>query len=121
MPEITIDRAKTVDIEIRATTLAVFRFTAQARVPGGDFVDFATAKDSTQVSESVYRLRLAPPIRAFTDLRIFFLIDGKPHRPYDIHVHLSQDGHGLADPLHCHGAIGADGKMVFDSVEATLL
>lgn len=121
MADISIDGALPVDIEIQAETVAVFRYTAQYRVPGGDYIDFATAKDSSLVSRSAYRLRLNPPVASYTDLRIYFLIDGPAERPYRIDVTLSQNGQAVGQPIVCSGQIGGDGKMVFDTAEATLV
>jgi hypothetical protein len=96
MPPLTVDAGQQLEIDIRAETVAAFRFTAQTRIPEGDFIDFASARDSQQISLSQYHIRLAPPIVAHTDLRIYFLIDGSAGRPYRIVVRLSQAGQPLA-------------------------
>jgi hypothetical protein len=121
MAELKIDPQRAVDIEIKAESPAVFRFTAQFRAPGHDFVDFASAKDSTHVSKSTYAIELRAPIQPHTHLRIYFLVDGPSNHPYKIRVQCSQGGLPLGDPIMCEGAIGPDGKIVFATVEATFV
>jgi hypothetical protein len=119
--ELKIDNQRPVDIEIKAESPAVFRFTAQFRAPGHDYVDFASAKDSTHVSKSTYDIELHAPIQPHTHLRIYFLVDGPSNHPYKIRVQCSQDGLPLGHPIMCEGVIGPDGKIVFTTVEATFI
>ena len=121
MTELKIDPLRPVEIEIRAESPAVFRFTAQYRAPGHDYVDFASAKDSAHVSKSTYIIELAPPIQPYTDLKIVFLIDGPSRHPYRIRVQCSQDGRPLGGPIVRLGVIGADGKIAFAIAEATFI
>lgn len=121
MAEIKMDPGKPVDIEIKADTPAVFRFIAQKRVPGRDFRDFATSGDWGRESLSRYSFELLPPIRTFTDLRIYFLMDGAANHPTRISVSFSQNGRLLAPPIVCEGEIGGDDSVIFTKAEATLV
>jgi hypothetical protein len=121
MAELKIDPQRPVDIEIRAESPAVFRFTAQYRVPGHDYVDFASAKDSIHVSKSTYVIELAAPIEPYTDMRIVFLVDGPSKHPYRIRVQCSQDGQPLGEPIVRLGVIGPDGKIAFTTAAATFI
>jgi len=121
MTEFRIDPQSPVEIEVRAESPAVFRFTAQYRVPGRDYVDFATAKGSTRVDEGAYRTALRAPIASYTDLRIYFLVDGPAKHATRIAVQCSQRGNSLGKPIICEGTIGADGKIVFATAEATFV
>jgi hypothetical protein len=121
MAELKIDRQRPVEIEIKAESPAVFIFTAQYRVPGHGYVDFASAKDSVHVSKSTYTIELRAPIEPYTDLRIYFLVDGPANHPYRIRVQCSQAGLPLGHPILCEGAIDAAGKIVFTTAEATFI
>ncbi len=121
MIEFRIDPLSPVEIEVRAESPAVFRFTAQYRVPGRDYVDFATAKSSTRVGESTYRTELRAPIHPYTDLRIYFLVDGPANHATRIAVQCSQRGKPLGKPIICGGTIGNEGKIVFANAQATLI
>ena len=121
MAEFKMDPLKPVDIEIKADTPAVFRFIAQKRVPGRDFRDFATSGDWGRESLSRYSFELLPPIKTYTDLRIYFLMDGAANHPTRIRVAFSQDGKALGAPVICEGAIGGDDSVVFTKAEATLV
>jgi hypothetical protein len=119
--ELKVDSQRAVEIEIKAESPAVFRFTAQFRAPGHDFVDFASAKDSSHVSKSTYDIELDAPIQPHTRLRIYFLVDGPSNHPYRIRVQCSQGGLPVGHPITCEGAIGPDGKIVFATAEATFI
>lgn len=121
MVEIKMDPFKPVDIEISAETPAVFRFIAQKRVPGRDFVEFATSADWGRENLSRYSFELLPPIKSYTDLRIYFLMDGASNHPTRISVAFSQSGKPLGDPIVCEGKIGGDDSVVFAKAEATLV
>lgn len=121
MAEFKMDPLKPVDIEIRADTPAVFRFIAQKRVPGRDFREFATSADWGRENLSRYSFELLPPIRPYTDLRIYFLMDGASNHPTRIKVAFSQSGKLLGDPVICEGMIGGDDSVVFAKAEGTLL
>lgn len=110
-----------VDIEIRADTPSVFRFIAQKRVPGRAFREFATSKDWGRESLSRYSFELLPPIRTYTDLRCYFLVDAPAARPTRIVVTFSQNGQPLGEPIACEGKIGNDGSLTFLMAEATLI
>jgi hypothetical protein len=110
-----------VEIELGAEAPAIFRFTAQYRVPGRDYVDFASARDSTQVGQGTYRTELDAPIASHTDLRIYFLVDAPANHRYRITVQCSQRGKPLGNPITCEGTIGGDGKIVFATAEATFV
>ena len=110
-----------VDIEIRAETPSVFRFIAQKRIPGRDFRDFASSSDWGRESQSRYSFELLPPIRTYTDLRFYFLVDGAADRPTRLIVSLSQNGQPLGDEIICKGRIDSDGGVVFSTAEATLI
>ena len=116
-----MDPLESVDIEIKADTPAVFRFIAQKRVPGRDFRDFATSGDWGRESLSRYSFELLPPVRPFTDLRFYFLMDGASNHPVRIKVAFSQNGKLLGTPIVCEGVIGGDDSVVFGKAEATLL
>jgi hypothetical protein len=121
LPEIRIDPQSPVEIAIKAETPAVFRFTAQFRAPGQDYVDFASARDSSHVSQSAYSIQLNAPIRPYTDLRVYFLVDGPTNHPYRIRVQCSQGGSPVGAPIICEGTIGKDGKIVFATAEGTFV
>ena len=121
MPQYKMDPLESVDVEIRGDTPSVFRFIAQKRVPGRDFRDFAASSDWGRESLSRYSFELLPPIRTFTDLRIYFLMDGQAGRPTRIEVAFSQAGQHLGKPIVCEGRIDGDGSMVFSTAEATLI
>jgi hypothetical protein len=110
-----------VEIELSAASPAVFRFTGQYRVPGRDYVDFASARDSTRVNEGTYRTELDSPIASHTDLRIYFLVDAPANHNYRITVQCSQHEKSLGKPIIREGTIGNDGKIVFAIVEATFV
>jgi hypothetical protein len=110
-----------VEIQLSAESPAVFRFTAQYRVPGRDYLDFASARDSTQVGRGTYRIELDAPITPHTDLRIYFLVDAPANHRYRIAIQCSQRGNPLGTPLVCEGTIGIDGKIVFATAEATFV
>lgn len=111
LTEFRIDPLSPVKIEVRAESPAVFRFTAQYRVPGRDYMDFASARDSTHVGQSAYRTELPPPIQSYTDLRIYFLIDGAARHAYRIAVQCAQRGKPVGKPIICEGTIRrADAK-----------
>ena len=110
-----------VEIEIRADTPSVFRFIAQKRVPGRDFRDFASSRDWGRESQDRYSFELLPPVRTYTDLRIYFLVDGAADRPTRIVVSLSQNSQWLGDSIVCKGRIASDGGVVFSTAEATLI
>ena len=116
-----MDPLVAVDIEIKADTPSVFRFIAQKRVPGRDFREFATSRDWGHESQSRYSFELLPPIRTYTDLRIYFLMDGAAGRPTRISVSISQNGQPLGEAIRCEGRIGSDGGLVFRTAEATLI
>ena len=109
------------EIEVKAETPAVFRFTAQSRVPGHDYVDFASSSDVGLVSQSAYSIELPAPISPYTDLRINFLIDGPTNHPYRVRTQCSQGGAALGAPIICRGTIGKEGKIVFATAEATFV
>jgi len=121
MTQYRMDPLVAVDIEIRGDTPSVFRFIAQKRVPGRDFRDFASSADWGRESQSRYSFELLPPIRTYTDLRIYFLMDGAAGRPTRITVSFSQNGEPLGDAVICEGRIGSDGALVFKTAEATLI
>jgi hypothetical protein len=121
MAEYKMDPLKPVDIEIKAETPAIFRFIAQKRVPGRDFRDFATSGDWGRESLSRYSFELLPPILTYTDLRIYFLMDGAANHPTRIRVTFSQSGQLLGAPITCEGTIGGDDSVVFTKAEATLV
>jgi hypothetical protein len=121
MTQYRMDPLVAVDIEIRGDTPSVFRFIAQKRVPGRDFRDFASSADWGRESQSRYSFELLPPIRTYTDLRIYFLMDGAAGRPTRITVSFSQNGQPLGDAVVCEGKIGSDGGLVFKTAEATLI
>ena len=121
MAEIRIDPQSPVEIDVKAETPAVFRFIAQFRAPGHDYVDFASASDSGYVSRSAYSIALPPPIRPYTDLRIYFLVDGPTNHTYRIRVQCAQAGAARGPPIICEGTIGKDGKIVFETAEATFV
>lgn len=121
MAQYKMDPLESVYIEIGADTPSVFRFIAQKRVPGRDFRDFASSKDWGRESLSRYFFELYPPIRTYTDLRIYFLMDGAADRPTRIKVGFRQAGQLLGDPIVCEGEIGSDGSLVFLTAEATLI
>jgi hypothetical protein len=121
MAEYKMDPLEPVDIDIRAETPAVFRFIAQRRVPGRDYSEFATSKDWGHESLSRYSLELLPPVRSYTDLRIFILMDGAENRPTRIKIALSQNGKHLGEPIVCDGKVGNDGNVEFITAEATLV
>ena len=116
-----MDPLVAVDIEIRADTPSVFRFIAQKRVPGREFREFASSRDWGHESQSRYFFELLPPLRTYTDLRIYFLMDGAANRPTRINVSFSQHGESLGDAIVCEGKIGNDGGLVFRPAEATLI
>lgn len=121
MAEYKMDPLEAVDIEIRADTPAVFRFIAQRRIPGRDFSEFATSKDWGHESLSKYSLQLLPPVRSYTDLRIYILMDGASNHRTRIRIALSQHGFLLGDPIICEGKIGRDDSVEFMTAEATLV
>lgn len=121
MTEFRIDLQIPVEIEVSARSPAVFRFTAQYRAPKRDYVNFASARDSTRVSQSTYRTKLPAPIAPHTDLRIYFLVDGPANHAYRIAVECSQRGKSLGKPVICEGMIGNDGQIVFATAEATFV
>jgi hypothetical protein len=121
MPELKTNLEIPVDIEITGETPGVFSFTAQYRIPGYDYVDFATAKDSVHVGQSVFRTQLHAPLKSYTDLRIYFLIDGQAKHAYRVKVQCSQAGAALGPPIVCKGKIGDGGKIVFETAEATFV
>ena len=121
MTEFRVDPKNPVEIELTVESPAVFRFTAQYRVPGSDYVDFASARDSTRVSEGTYRTELNAPIASHTDLRIYFLVDAPANHRYRIAIECSQRGKPLGTPLVSEGTIGNDGKVVFATAEATFV
>src|SRR5215210_153334 len=121
MTEFRVDPQSPVEIEVSARSPAVFRFTAQYRVPGSDYVNFASARDATHVGQSTYRTHLEAPIASHTDLRIYFLVDGPANHAYHIAIQCSQHGKPLGKPLTCEGMIGNDGQIVFATAEATFL
>ena len=121
MTEFRVDPQSPVEIEVKAGSPVVFRFTAQYRVPGRDYVNFASARDSTHVSQSTYRTELRAPIASHTDLRIYFLVDGPANHSYRIAVQCSQRGKPLGKPLICKGTIANDGQIVFATAEATFV
>lgn len=106
---ISADLTASVEIEIRAKTVAVFEFTAERRVPGHDYEAFATGEDSEQVGESAYRLLLHGPLLPHTALRINLLINGAAGRTYRIEVKFSQNAAAVTDPVNCDGVIGKNG------------
>jgi hypothetical protein len=121
MPQYKMDPLEPVDVEIRADTPSVFRFIAQKRVPGRDYRDFAASSDWGRESLSKYSFELLPPIRTYTDIRIYFLMDGQAGRPTHIEVAFSQSGQPLGQPIVCDGRIDSEGSMVFSRAEATLV
>jgi hypothetical protein len=121
MTQYRMDPLVAVDIEIQGDTPSVFRFIAQKRVPGREFRDFASSADWGRESQSRYSFELLPPIRTYTDLRIYFLMDGAAGRPTRINVTFSQNGQPLGEPIVCDGKIGSDGGLVFKTAEATLI
>ena len=121
MAEYKMDPLEPVDIDIRADTPTAFRFIAQRRVPGRDYSEFATSKDWGHESLSRYSLELLPPVRSYTDLRIFILMDGAENRPTRIKIALSQNGKYLGEPIVCDGKVGSDGNVEFITAEATLV
>ncbi|MDQ3673260.1 MAG: hypothetical protein M3365_02655 [Gemmatimonadota bacterium] len=121
MLQYKMDPLESVAVEIRADTPSVFRFIAQKRVPGRDYRDFAASSDWGRDSLSRYFFELLPPIRTYTDLRIYFLMDAPAGRPTRISVSISQSGQPLGDPIVCQGRIDSDGSMVFSTAEATLV
>lgn len=121
MTQYRMDPLVAVDIEIRGDTPSVFRFIAQKRVPGRDFRNFASSADWGRESQSRYSFELLPPVRTYTDLRIYFLMDGAAGRPARITVAFSQNGEPLGEPIVCEGKIGSDGGLVFKTAEATLI
>jgi hypothetical protein len=60
-------------------------------------------------------------VRSYTDLRIYFLMDGAANHPTRISVSLSQHGRPLGKPIVCEGKIGSDDSVVFGAAEATLI
>lgn len=121
MPVYKMDPLAPVDVDIRADTPSVFRFIAQKRVPGRDYRDFASSADWGRESLSRYSFELLPPIRTYTDLRIYFLMDGAAGRATRLTVSFSQSGQQLGEPIVCDGRIDSDGSMVFSRAEATLV
>lgn len=121
MAQYRMDPLVPMEIEIGADTPSVFRFIAQKRVPGRDFRDFASSQDWGRESQSRYSLELLPPIRTYTDLRIYFLVDGASDRPTRIVVRLSQNGEQLGAAIVCKGKIDSDGAVFFSTAEATLI
>jgi len=121
MTQFRMDPLVAVDIEIKGDTPSVFRFIAQKRVPGREFRDFASSADWGRESQSRYSFELLPPIRTYTDLRIYFLMDGAAGRPTRITVVFSQNGVPLGEAIVCEGKIGSDGGLVFRTAEATLI
>jgi len=121
MTQFRMDPLVAVDIEIKGDTPSVFRFIAQKRVPGREFRDFASSADWGRESQSRYSFELLPPVRTYTDLRIYFLMDGAAGRPTRITVVFSQNGAPLGEAIVCEGKIGSDGGLVFRTAEATLI
>jgi hypothetical protein len=121
MADYKMDPLEPVDIEIRADTPAVFRFIAQKRVPGKDFRDFASSGDWGRESLSRYSFELLPPVRPYTDLRFYFLMDGAANHPVRISLAFSQNEKSLGPTIVCEGVIGGDDSVVFAKAEATLL
>jgi hypothetical protein len=121
MAEYEMDPLEPVDIEINAETPAVFRFIAQKRTPGRDFRNFATSGDWGRESLSRYSFELLPPVRSYTDLRIYFLMDGAGNHPTRIKVAFSQNGNPLGEPIVCEGKLGPDDSVEFVTAEATLI
>lgn len=121
MPVYKMDPLDSVDVAIRADTPSVFRFIAQKRVPGRDYRDFASSADWGRESLSRYSFELLPPIRTYTDLRFYFLMDGAAGRPTRISIEFSQSGRPIGEPIVCEGRIDSDGSMVFSTAEATLV
>lgn len=121
MAELKIDPQRAVEIEIRGESPAVFRFIAQFRAPGKDYVDFASTKESTHLSKGTYLVELHPPIKPFTDLRIYFLVDGPANHAYRISIQCSQTALPLGKAIICEGVIGQDGKIIFVTAEATFI
>jgi len=121
MTQFRMDPLVAVDIEIKGDTPSVFRFIAQKRVPGREFRDFASSADWGRESQSRYSFELLPPIRTYTDLRIYFLMDGAAGRPTRITVVFSQNSAPLGEAIVCEGKIGSDGGLVFRTAEATLI
>ena len=121
MAQYKMDPLEPVAVEIRADTPSVFRFIAQKRIPGRDYRDFAASSDWGRESLSKYSFELLPPIRTYTDLRFYFLMDGPAGRPTRISVSFLQSGQPLGDVIVCEGRIDSDGSMVFSTAEATLV
>ena len=121
MAQYKMDPLESIAVEIRADTPSVFRFIAQKRIPGRDYRDFAASSDWGRESLSKYSFELLPPIRTYTDIRIYFLMDGAAGRPTRIKVSFSQSGQLLGEPIVCEGRIDSDGSMVFATAEATLV
>jgi hypothetical protein len=121
MAQYKMDPLESVAVEIRADTPSVFRFIAQKRVPGRDYRDFASSSDWGRESLARYSFELLPPIRTYTDIRIYFLMDGAAGRPTRINVSFSQSGQLLGQAIVCEGRIDSDGSMVFSTAEATLV
>lgn len=121
MAEYEMDPLEPVVVEINADTPSIFRFIAQKRMPGRDYREFVSSKDWGQEPLSRYWFELLPPVRSYTDLRIYFLMDGAANHPTRIKVALSQHGKPLGDPIVCEGKIGSDGGLVFETAEATLI
>ena len=121
MPQYKMDPLESVAVDISADTPSVFRFIAQKRVPGRDYRDFAASSDWGRDSLSKYSFELLPPIRTYTDVRIYFLMDGQAGRPTRITVSFHQSGQLLGTPVVCEGRIDSDGSMIFSRVEATLI
>jgi hypothetical protein len=121
MPSISINKDQGVEITISAATVATFGFKAQFRVPGSDYVQFASGEDSAHVPTSSYSFQLKGPITAYTDLRIYLLIDGPANRPFDVVTTLAQAGRPMTPAVHTQGSIGSDGKASLQTVEATLV
>lgn len=121
MPVYKMDPLEPVKVEIRADTPSVFRFIAQKRVPGRDYRDFASSADWGRESLSRYSFELLPPIRTYTDLRIYFLMDGAAGRSTRIRIEFSQSGQPLGEAIVCEGRIDTDGSMVFSTAQATLV
>jgi hypothetical protein len=119
--ELKIDPKRAVDIEIKAESPAVFRFTAQYRAPGHGYITFATAAEVSHASKSTYNLELKAPVTPYTDLRIYFLVDGPSNHPFKIRVQCSQGGLPLGHPILCEGAIDQDGKIVIETAQATFI
>ena len=121
MTEFRIDPRNPVEIELSSKSPAVFRFTAQFRTPGHDYINFASARDSKRVSQSTYRTELPAPIESHTALRVYLLVDGPANHRYRIAVNCSQRGKSLGAPITCEGTIGNDGQIVFATAEATFV